>query len=61
MAAQGAAIHLPQAELSARRLADLLLGLTRPALLAMASRARAIALPNAAARVADQVEGLVTA
>ncbi len=61
LAGQGAAIHLPQGELSPRRLADLLAGLTRDALLAMASTARALARPLAAARVADQIEGLVPA
>ncbi len=58
LAGQGAGIHLPQGELSPRSLADLLTGLTREALLAMASKARALAKPNAAARVADQIEGL---
>jgi UDP-N-acetylglucosamine--N-acetylmuramyl-(pentapeptide) pyrophosphoryl-undecaprenol N-acetylglucosamine transferase len=61
LAEQGAAIHLPQAELSPRKLADLLTGLTREALLAMATQARALAKPKAAARVADQIEGLVAA
>jgi UDP-N-acetylglucosamine--N-acetylmuramyl-(pentapeptide) pyrophosphoryl-undecaprenol N-acetylglucosamine transferase len=61
LAGQGGAIHLPQAELSARRLAEILAGLTREALLAMASKARALAMPKAAARVADQIEGLVAA
>ena len=61
MAARGAALHLPQPELAPQRLADLLRSLTRPALLAMAGKARALARPNAAARVADQIEGLVPA
>jgi UDP-N-acetylglucosamine--N-acetylmuramyl-(pentapeptide) pyrophosphoryl-undecaprenol N-acetylglucosamine transferase len=61
MASHGAAIHLPQTELAPQRLAELLRGLTRPALLAMAQKARAIAMPRAAARVADQIEGLVAA
>ncbi|MBS0434007.1 MAG: undecaprenyldiphospho-muramoylpentapeptide beta-N-acetylglucosaminyltransferase [Proteobacteria bacterium] len=61
LAGQGAGIHLPQAELSPKRLAELLAGLTREALLAMASKARALAKPHAAARVADQIEGLVAA
>jgi UDP-N-acetylglucosamine--N-acetylmuramyl-(pentapeptide) pyrophosphoryl-undecaprenol N-acetylglucosamine transferase len=61
LAGHGAAIHLPQAELTPRRLADLLAGLTREALLAMASKARALSRPNAAARVADQIERLVAA
>jgi UDP-N-acetylglucosamine--N-acetylmuramyl-(pentapeptide) pyrophosphoryl-undecaprenol N-acetylglucosamine transferase len=61
LAGQGAAIHLPQGELSPRKLADLLAGLTRETLLAMATKARALAKPKAAARVADQIEGLVAA
>jgi len=58
MAARDAAIHLPQGELSSGRLADLLGGLTRDMLLAMASKARALARPHAAARVADEIEAL---
>jgi UDP-N-acetylglucosamine--N-acetylmuramyl-(pentapeptide) pyrophosphoryl-undecaprenol N-acetylglucosamine transferase len=61
LAGQGAGIHLPQSELSPRSLADLLTGLTRDALLAMATKARALAKPKAAARVADQIERLVAA
>jgi UDP-N-acetylglucosamine--N-acetylmuramyl-(pentapeptide) pyrophosphoryl-undecaprenol N-acetylglucosamine transferase len=61
LAGQGAGIHLPQAELSPRTLADLLADLTRDALLAMATKARALAKPKAAARVADEIEGLVAA
>ena len=59
LAGHDAGIHLPQSELSPRSLADLLAGLTREALLVMASKARALARPDAAARVADQIEGLV--
>jgi UDP-N-acetylglucosamine--N-acetylmuramyl-(pentapeptide) pyrophosphoryl-undecaprenol N-acetylglucosamine transferase len=55
----GAGIHLPQSELTPSRLADLLGGLTRDALMAMAVKARALARPKAAARVADELEGLV--
>jgi UDP-N-acetylglucosamine--N-acetylmuramyl-(pentapeptide) pyrophosphoryl-undecaprenol N-acetylglucosamine transferase len=61
MVERGAAIHLPQSELSPRRLADLLVGLTREALLAMAMKARALARPHAASRVADEIESLVAA
>jgi UDP-N-acetylglucosamine--N-acetylmuramyl-(pentapeptide) pyrophosphoryl-undecaprenol N-acetylglucosamine transferase len=61
LAGHGAGIHLPQTELTPRHLADLLGGFTRDALLAMASQARALAQPQAAARVADQIEGLVAA
>jgi len=59
MAQHGAAIHLPQAELTAARLHELLAGLDRDALLAMAEKARSLARPRAAARVADEIEGMV--
>mgnify|MGYP001482494110 CR=1 FL=1 len=59
MAAQGAALHLPQTELNPERLATTLRALTREQLLAMAERARALARPQAAARVADEIERLV--
>ena len=58
LAGQGAAIHLPQSELSATRLADLIGGLTRHALLAMATKARSLARPHAASRVADEIEAM---
>ncbi|MEO8280900.1 MAG: undecaprenyldiphospho-muramoylpentapeptide beta-N-acetylglucosaminyltransferase [Ideonella sp.] len=61
LAGYGAGIHLPQSELTPQRLADVLGGLTREALLAMAGKARALARPRAAARVADELEGLVAA
>lgn len=57
----GAGVHLPQTELSPRKLADVLGSLTRESLLAMAMKARALAKPRAAARVADEIEGLVAA
>ena len=60
LARQGAARHLPQAELTPARLAQELQALDRPALQAMAERARALALPHAAARVADELEQLVS-
>ena len=59
LAAQGGALHLPQAQLTAQTLADALLGLSRDTLLAMAIKARALARPHAAARVADEIEKLV--
>jgi UDP-N-acetylglucosamine--N-acetylmuramyl-(pentapeptide) pyrophosphoryl-undecaprenol N-acetylglucosamine transferase len=59
LADQGAAIHLPQTELSPRRLAELLGGLSRERLLAMAEKARGLARPHAAARVADEIQKLV--
>jgi UDP-N-acetylglucosamine--N-acetylmuramyl-(pentapeptide) pyrophosphoryl-undecaprenol N-acetylglucosamine transferase len=49
----GAAFLVQQRELSPRRLADLMLSLTRERLLDMANRARALAKPGAAAAVAD--------
>ena len=61
LASRGAGVHLPQAELNPRRLADLLAGLTRDGLLAMAQKARALARPRAAARVGDEIESLVAA
>jgi UDP-N-acetylglucosamine--N-acetylmuramyl-(pentapeptide) pyrophosphoryl-undecaprenol N-acetylglucosamine transferase len=59
MAAQGAAVHLPQAKLTPTALAAQLRTLQRPQLLAMAERARALAHPQAAARVADEIEALL--
>ncbi len=59
MAGQGAALHVAQKELTADVLSRLLHGLTRDALLAMAIKARALAKPRAAARVADELEALV--
>ena len=59
MAAQGAALHMPQSELTAETLAALLRRVTRGQLLSMATKARALARPHAAARVADEIEKLV--
>jgi UDP-N-acetylglucosamine--N-acetylmuramyl-(pentapeptide) pyrophosphoryl-undecaprenol N-acetylglucosamine transferase len=59
MARQGAALHMPQSELTALTLADALKNLSRESLLAMATQARALAKPQAAARVADEIEALV--
>ena len=61
LASHGAAVQVPQSELTPRHLADVLAGLTRESLLAMATKARTLARPKAAARVADELEGLVTA
>jgi UDP-N-acetylglucosamine--N-acetylmuramyl-(pentapeptide) pyrophosphoryl-undecaprenol N-acetylglucosamine transferase len=58
LASQGAAIHVPQAELSAQRLADLLAPLTRDQLLELGLRARALAKPDATAAVADLLESV---
>jgi UDP-N-acetylglucosamine--N-acetylmuramyl-(pentapeptide) pyrophosphoryl-undecaprenol N-acetylglucosamine transferase len=61
LAGQGAAVHLPQTELTPQKLAEVLRPLTREGLLAMAQQARALARPHAAARVADEIEKLVAA
>lgn len=59
MAGQGAAIHLDQQTLTPQNLALQLQQLDRAALLAMATKARALARPQAAARVADELDKLV--
>jgi UDP-N-acetylglucosamine--N-acetylmuramyl-(pentapeptide) pyrophosphoryl-undecaprenol N-acetylglucosamine transferase len=59
LAAMGGAVHLPQTELTAERLATELARLDRATLLGMATQARAQARPQAAARVADEIEALV--
>jgi UDP-N-acetylglucosamine--N-acetylmuramyl-(pentapeptide) pyrophosphoryl-undecaprenol N-acetylglucosamine transferase len=59
MAQHGAAVHLPQAEMTPQKLADTLRALDRLQLLAMAEKARALGRPRAAARVADEIERLV--
>ncbi|HXD06542.1 MAG TPA: undecaprenyldiphospho-muramoylpentapeptide beta-N-acetylglucosaminyltransferase [Burkholderiaceae bacterium] len=58
MAQYGAAVHLPQAELTPQRLADTLLAMDRGTLREMAERAHKLARPRAAARVADELERL---
>ena len=59
MAQHGAAIHLPQGELTPAKLHELLSSLDRGALLAMGEKARSLARPRAAARVADEIEGML--
>ena len=54
LADQSAAVLLPQAELTPRKLADLLLGFTRDKLLDMAGRARALGKRDAARIVAER-------
>jgi UDP-N-acetylglucosamine--N-acetylmuramyl-(pentapeptide) pyrophosphoryl-undecaprenol N-acetylglucosamine transferase len=49
----GAAVLVQQKDLTASRLAELLAGFTREKLLAMARKARELARPDAARRVAD--------
>lgn len=56
MADNGAAIHLPQAELNAAKLAELIQSLNRTGLAAMAIKARSLARLQSAAAVADAIE-----
>lgn len=56
MAARAAAIHLPQPQFTAARLADLLAGLARDRLQAMAEAARALGKPKATETVASVIE-----
>ena len=60
MAGHGAALHWPQSGLTAESLSAQLHTLSREVLLAMANKARALARPHAAARVADELERLVS-
>jgi UDP-N-acetylglucosamine--N-acetylmuramyl-(pentapeptide) pyrophosphoryl-undecaprenol N-acetylglucosamine transferase len=61
LARHGAAIHLPQQELTAERLAQELRSLTRERLAQMAERARALGKPQATRLVADAIEHLAEA
>ena len=61
MASHGAALHLPQTELSAASLVNTLTGLDRARLLAMARSAQAIGRPNATRTVADAIEHIAEA
>lgn len=61
LAEQGAAVLLPQNELTAERLAQVIRGLDRPALLAMARKARALGKPEAARAVAQRCMALAAA
>ncbi|MDC8784135.1 undecaprenyldiphospho-muramoylpentapeptide beta-N-acetylglucosaminyltransferase [Roseateles koreensis] len=58
MAQHAAAIHMPQEEMSPQNLFDLLKSQDRESLLQMAQRARSLARPRAASRVADEIEAL---
>ena len=60
LAGHGAALHLPQTALSPASLAAQLQALDRQSLLAMAQNARALSTPQAAARVADEIEMLLS-
>lgn len=61
MASHGAAVHLPQDRISAQALAEQLQVLDRSTLLTMAEKAHALARPQAAQRVADELDKLVGA
>lgn len=61
LAQHGAAIHLPQSEMTPERLAQRIGALTRAELAAMAERARALAKPNATRMVADAIEHIAGA
>ena len=58
MASQNAAVHLPQTELSAAGMAELLRGMTREKCRAMAEAARAVGKRNANEAIADVLEQL---
>ena len=58
LAAAGAAIHLPQAELTAASLSALLASFSRDRLTEMAEAARALGKPQATATVADEIEAI---
>jgi UDP-N-acetylglucosamine--N-acetylmuramyl-(pentapeptide) pyrophosphoryl-undecaprenol N-acetylglucosamine transferase len=59
MASHQAAIHLPQRDMTPPSVAELLMNFSRQELLAMAERARELAQPCAAMRVADEIERMV--
>lgn len=60
LADAGAAWLMPQKDLTAEKLAERIGGLNRAALAAMSDKARALAKPDATARVADICEGLAS-
>jgi len=60
-AERGAAVLLPQPELTPERLAGIVRAFDRPRLAEMAARARSLARPDAAERVADACEELARA
>ena len=61
LAEHDAAIHLPQEDLNAQRLAQTLRALTRERLLVMADNARALGRPDATGVVADAIEHIARA
>ncbi len=60
LAAHRAGLHLPQSELTPQHMAALLQDMPRERLLDMATQARSLARPHAAARVAHEIEQLHT-
>ncbi len=56
MEQKSAGIHLPQKDLTPRRLADVINGISRHQLLRLAAQARTLSRPCAAQRVADELE-----
>jgi UDP-N-acetylglucosamine--N-acetylmuramyl-(pentapeptide) pyrophosphoryl-undecaprenol N-acetylglucosamine transferase len=61
MAAQGAAVHLPQQEMTPQRLANLLQELNRTRLLEMALAARSLGRPQATETIANELESMALA
>ncbi len=61
LARHGAAIHLPQSDMTPAGLARRIRGLTRAELAAMAARARALGKPDATRLVADAIEHIAAA
>ena len=59
MAEHGAAVHVKPSQVTAQNIAAIVGSLSREGLLAMATKARALARPHAASRVADEIEKLV--
>ncbi len=59
LAANGAAIHVPQGEFTAERVAQMLRDLDRAQLQQMAEKARALGKPDATRVVADAIEHIV--
>ncbi|MBY0235625.1 MAG: undecaprenyldiphospho-muramoylpentapeptide beta-N-acetylglucosaminyltransferase [Burkholderiaceae bacterium] len=60
MAQHAAAIHMPQEDMNPQSLFEILKSQDRASLLQMAQRARQLARPRAASRVADEIEALVS-
>jgi UDP-N-acetylglucosamine--N-acetylmuramyl-(pentapeptide) pyrophosphoryl-undecaprenol N-acetylglucosamine transferase len=61
MANNGAAVHFPQSEMSAEKLAAMLQSLSREQLLTMAEAARRLGKPKATESIADELEAIAMA